>query len=363
MLFFPLGLACTRLGIQVQLLVVFFNKTDHKNVVHQSELVSLLLILSQVIYILEYIALIYGFFRFLKYVRSKMTKEDDPESPTIDLEKWKTKVNKCFMAVILPSCNDCSCSRIYLVIVYIILILAGLFQIAISIAPPTFLIVWRNVTITSYEYSHILGDINAALSFLSHVFNFIIRVAMIVVTITIRILWDRWHPTTVVEFYDEYKKIGKFVAALQSIFQEWFVLKWIAYFLNIIGDITLAIKVLFHVPVESDSLLSSQHVFIFVTLHLVYDFVAFTTIFICGTLMNTYHRKYYRKSEKAIWKACNEGKRDEGIRNMVAESSKYKFTPSMCGLTVPLNNAGYIITFALAIVGFITSILTTFVKV
>ena len=372
MLIIALMMACTRLGVLVHLLVIFFatNNNDH---FHQSELVSLLLILSQVVHILEYLGLIYGLSRFLKYIYKRLNPQSsnnnttnnesngghDVEVPRINVENFKKKANECFETIILPSCNY-SKSYPYYITVYTIVFLAGAFHVVLSFTPPVLHMVWRNEIVISYNYSRPSGDTAATLAFFSHFFNFCVRVAMIAVTIAIQILWDRerHHPNTITDFDNDYKKTGKFVASLQGIFQEWFVLKWIVYFLNIVGDITLSIKVLF----SGNSLLLHQgheemHVFLFVTLHLVYDFVAFTTIFICGALMNSYHRKYYRKSQKAIWNPTN------GIINMTPENIKYKFTPSFCGLKVPLNNAGYLITFALAIVGFITSILITFVEV
>lgn len=39
--------------------------------------------------------------------------------------------------------------------------------------------------------------------------------------------------------------IGKMVAALQDIFQEWFVMSWVVYFIGVTGNVTLVLKALF----------------------------------------------------------------------------------------------------------------------
>lgn len=371
LLIIPPTMAAIRLGVLIKLIVVYFNSTDlNEDELQNSELVSLLQILSQFFHIPEHFALIYGIFRFLKYIRKNRNKEllVDLETLEINPTKLCSSFYGCFKSIILPSCNDV-CPCIYTGALCTVVFTAGVFHIAMSFIPPSLLVAWRSDIVTSYNNSQETATVSAVFSLFSLFFNLLARVAMITITLVVKIMWDRDPPHDVIQFDKEYRKTGKFVASIQSIFQEWFVLKWIVYFLNIIGDSIIAIKVLFHDSVQSTHSLR-LHIFIYTTTHLIYDYVAFTTIFICGTLMNKYHKKYYRKFEKTQISTIRHQGEDklstETVIDIMKNSTlnkKYNFIPSLCGLSFPLNGAGYLITFVLAIIGFVVSVISTFVDV
>ena len=59
---------------------------------------------------------------------------------------------------------------------------------------------------------------------------------------------------------EDYKTAGEAVAQINSILKAWFVMHWIAYFINNVYDSTLAIKLLFNGKILEHIGSSRQHI-------------------------------------------------------------------------------------------------------
>ena len=150
---------------------------------------------------------------------------------------------------------------------------------------------------------------------------------------------------------DNYNATGQLVAPLHGIFQQWFVLQWMVYFIKIIEDFTVVINSL----VSNDNKVTGPKL-LFVTTHLVYDLILFLIPYYCASLMNQYHDEYHKRLQRAQNSVlCND---NEGWRLqcalLIPENPKYKFVPSFCGLSIPLSSPGYNLSIILALVIAIT---------
>ena len=145
------------------------------------------------------------------------------------------------------------------------------------------------------------------------------------------------------------------MASIQRVFQEWFVIKWIVYFVDITVDSIIAIRSLFGSNVQSE-----QHTIIYIIVHLSYNFVAFLTLYICGGLMNSFHERYCKKVEKKIRSTgCEEDSWKKQCALSKLRKRKYKFIPSLCGFSIPLDSSGYTLSLLLALVAFIANFVST----
>lgn len=374
LLIIQISLDATRSVFQIELTVLHFGHKENIAEVQNSEFVFLLQILVQLMHLPENFVLIYGISKFYRYIIKHGSEWDVlSRGPKLHCTRGtgicRESIRRFKRITCTQVCKGVLC-------VFIALVVA--IQIPLSFAPPYLYYVWRSDVVLSYNTSQVLGTNSAIVLFFPHFSNLVDRFAMITVTITVKVLWDKKHerPLDILAVSKEYGKIGGCVASIQCIFEEWFVLKWITYYFSIAGNIILAVRGIFK---NNGQFSDHQHTFIYSTTHLIYDLVAFTTIFICGKLMNQYHGKYYKKLEKAhrndvleIYEVEKGGNNQLStkraieimkISTLTPEEPKFKFTPSLCSLSFKLTSAGYLITFALAVIGIVMSILTTFVEV
>ena len=349
----------SRVAIQIHIAVSHFNFSGNGNSeILNSEFVFLLQMMVQFMHLPENMALVYGILKLYSYIRNHGTEWKNLTNTPIKLMKHVNGV-RC-------SHNGALCT----ILVGFVIIT----QVPLSFAPPYTYYIWRKDIIISYNKSPSLATDSAIILFFPHFSNLVDRIAMIAVTLIVRAMWDKKHESNldIPERREEYERIGKCVAPIQSIFQEWFVLKWITYYFSIAGNIILSIRGVFK---PSFQLSFQETIFIYSTTHLIYDLVSFTTIFICGRLMNKYHREYYRRLEKAhrndilILYQKDESQNDHlstrrvieimELSTLIPEEVEHKFIPSLCGLSFELNSSGYLITFALAVIGIVNSILNT----
>ena len=157
------------------------------------------------------------------------------------------------------------------------------------------------------------------------------------------------------QLIQEYKSLGRLVVSIQRVFQEWFVIKWIVYFVDITVDSIIAIRSLFGSDIRNE-----RDTIIYIIIHLTYNFVAFMTLYICGGLMNYYHDKYCKKVEKKIRSTNCEGNPwEKQCALSKLRKRKYKFIPSLCGFSIPLDSSGYTLSLLLALVAFIANFVST----
>lgn len=165
----------------------------------------------------------------------------------------------------------------------------------------------------------------------------------------------------IVELANKYNKTGELVDAFQNIFQGWFVIKWMIYFIDIAGHSVLAAEILFNTSLQREELRQ----FVFVLVHLAYDFLAFFYIFACGSVMNLYHERYYNslyeKQKECLSKSDNECfKIIHASSILIPENPKYDFLPSVFLIDYPLNSPGYTLTMLLALFAFVANFLTQY---
>ncbi len=94
---------------------------------------------------------------------------------------------------------------------------------------------------------------------------------------------------------DNYNATGQFVAPLHGIFQQWFVIQWVVYFIKIIEDFTVIINSFLNED-DRNTAEHDEHELLFVITHLVYDLLTLFLIpYYCASLMNLYHDEYHKR--------------------------------------------------------------------
>ena len=142
----------------------------------------------------------------------------------------------------------------------------------------------------------------AALAFVAHISSFVARVGLLCAALIVRCVWleheqqinqltnistSSENENTSLQrikerlesLIEDYKTAGEAVAQINSVLKAWFVMHWIAYFINSVYDSTLAIKLLFN-----GKILEHIGVLIFTSTHLIYDFSVFIFLYCCGSL-------------------------------------------------------------------------------
>ena len=247
--------------------------------------------------------------------------------------------------------KNCGCMVTRIIIAFVIVL-----NFIISIVPPILLLAWtpklfqhKLVTI-AYAYS--------AFTTVSFLENFAARFAMIIATFAVGNAWiPELENKSLNNLLKEYKERGHLAASIHGVFQEWFVIKWIVYFVDITVYSVIAIRSLFGSSVQKEDV---TVIYVYIILQLIYNFVAFMTLYMCGGLMNSYHEKYCKKVEKRIKTGCKQSttwKKQCALSSL--RKSKYKFVPSLCGFSIPLDNSGYTLSLMLALVAFIANFVSS----
>ena len=334
--------------------------------------------------IFEYLALVYGICRFSAYIRKH---EDSTEQFQKTLSCKQTEIHgkylwkKCKIIIPclaqddplspkdtenLPPNKWCICCIVTILAIFVLV------YGVISAVPSIILIIFRDKLVISYQNNTGLGNAYLITAVVSYVSNSITRIAMIIATFIIGNAWVNKIETVnetqkIEDFMKSYKKTGQAVAAIQRVFQDWFVIKWIVYFIDITAYSIIAIKFLF------DDQKVGKDMIMYSFIRLSYNFIAFLTLYICGTIMNKYHEKYCTKLEKRLRKfecICTSQELPETdtclrvpwkIQCAIASlrKPKYYFSPSLCGFSIPLNNSGYTLSILIALFAFIANFLST----
>ena len=353
-------LSVTRTALLIVLLEDNFgNKTPEpgRGNLLQSQFSYLMDILVQMGHILEYVALMSGFTLFLL----KLRKDHDGEK-CID-HVWKSiKAFSCKTSIVIG-----------LTILAVIIISL---HVSVSFTPSTFLLVHRNEVIPSYNQFDDVGLSYGALAMLSHFTNAITGIALIIATAIVLKLWchgatvlDQSNATggdqkvTFNELIDNYHDTGKSIAAIQTIFEGWFVAYWTSYFFRMILDATNVVKSL---TAEDDKLMKEIVQIRFISVHLLYDFVNLMLTYTCGQLMNTQHQRYYKVLRKKQREFLKNIESQSGFylqcAPLIPKKRSYQFIPSFCGLSIPVDNLGYLLTVLLAIFAIITTVTFDYVE-
>ena len=361
-----LMLSLSRWGCLTTLTIKYVNAnlTPGDNALLDSQLLAIGNLVAQTCRMLQFAALIYGVSKFSKILLY--------ESSIRILKEAHT--------------SFCACKNSPCTVHSLILLMVILLYCVITWPPPALLTRWFPEFV---QWHHNEDQQHASigysvLAWFHHISDLVIRLSMGYVTRLVMVAWyngqntltsitkpptsidgEESQETTCTKFskmVKDYKNTGKVVAALQDIFQEWFVMSWVVYFIGVTGNTTLVLKALF-----KGLFATASHRSWFYFAHLVNDFAAFLIPYICGGLMNYYHAKYREKleevqedllSESEILSECIQQK-----ANLIPENPNYKFIPALCCLNIPLESAGYSFTLILTSFAFVLSFVTAFTGV
>lgn len=357
-------LSCSRFGCLTTLTVTYFNATltPGNNAILDSQLLAIGNLIAQTCRMLQFVALIYGTHKFSKILSYQSSL------------KILSDAYKGFCI--------CKCKNSYSSFMLLLFILL---YCAITWPPPVLLTTWfhefvlwhdeENQQRASFGY--------ALLAWFHHISDLVIRLLMGVAARLVMVAWFNGQKyleqitenssiealesqeTTCKKFsriVKNYKDTGKAVAALQDIFQEWFVMSWVVYFIGVTGNTTLVLKALFKGLFST----ATNRSWLYLA-HLINDFAAFLIPYICGGLMNYYHKKY-RETLEQVQEDLLSGSEtlSECVQqraNLIPENTTYNFIPALCCLNIPLESAGYSFTLILTSFAFVLSFVTAFTDV
>lgn len=336
---------------------------------------NLLHLTSQAAHCFEYFPMVHGIFLFYCYWICK----DKTDGTNADTEFGDTNTGK--------SCKKLELSPFYCMTVVLVLFVEFIIHLGISMLPPIFLISWKEDNVVFYNESPKEGNAYAALAFIDHFYAFLIRSAMALITLFVRLEWNNAVEyineikvkvvkrtdlnetleeceivTTMQILTDVYHSTGERVNAVQNILQGWFVIKWMVYFINIAGHSILTVEILLD-DKRGDEY--EKHKLIFVTTQLAYNFFAFFFLFVCGSLMNRYHTNY-RKCLESLQRKCLSKSHNnymlllQSTNTLISEIPEYQFLPTIFSIDFPLNSPGYTLTMLLALFVFIANFVTQY---
>ena len=404
------GLQVSRLGLLCHLIYL-----KPKNLTSDRTDIDIMINLtSQSAYCFEYFTLFHGIMLFSYYYFSEAGQdlliwktmhkrlcscyqwwEDVLECPKFDNREDHDTGNRSGCNVMC--CHKCVHKALLIMVTFLIITSIELLHLSISMMPPLFLISWKEDNIIFYNTDSEQATGYAALAFFDHFYNFVTRSVMAFITIFVISAWKKARDnlkTNITEKFedklenkkvdtirqlkftsklneeelgsilttlvDEYHTTGRRVNAVQNIFQGWFVIKWIVYFIDITGHSLLAAEILFNNKGEY-----KVHELSFTLTHLAYDFFAFFFLFVCGSWMNHSHTKY-RKAQAELQKKCLQQAPNsntlimQGLDTLISEVPEYQFLPTVFWIDFPLNSPGYTLTMLLALFAFIANFLTKY---
>ena len=227
--------------------------------------------------------------------------------------------------------------------------------VVVTITPPLVFAIWLDHNQTSKLISHsFIGT-----TLVTHIANGIIRITMITATLIIVSAWLSAEKEIESDLTDDiessmnkYQNTGEFVSAIQSVFQSWFVLQWITYFIEIFQR---CVAVITYIQTNQ------KFYIIEAVMGLIYSVLAFAIPYGCGIIMNSYHDRYHRKLREKLRELSFEDhteslRKKKDILNLIIGDPQYQFKPYICGLSIPLNNVGHMLTVLLSLLAPVLSL-------
>ena len=360
-------LSLSRWGCLTTLTITYTNATltPGNNALLDSQLLAIGNLIAQTCRMLQFAALIYGVNKFSKVLSYQ------------SYLKVLSEARKNFCAYKSSPCTVHSLLLSIFILLYC----------AITWPSPALLTKWFPEFVRWHDDHHqqhaSIGY--SVLAWFHHISDLIIRLSMGIATHLVMVAWFNGQnvlnamtePSTSIEEveYQEttcskfskmvknYRETGKVVAALQDIFQEWFVMSWIVCFIGVTGNTTLVLKALFKDHFGTANKRRSWFCFA----HLVNDFAALLIPYICGGLMNYYHEKYRETLEQVQEDLLSDSQTlSECVQqraNLIPENPNYKFVPALCCLSIPLESAGYSFTLILTGFAFVLPFVTAFTNI
>ena len=315
---------------------------------------NLLHLTSQVAHCFEYFPMLHGIILFFLWKYKDKPERDSNDATSNQSDNLSCKSKLC---------------KIILFLLFLVI------HLGISILPPALLISWKEDNIAFYNESPVKGNVYAALAFIDHLYAFLVRSAMACVTILVIHAWKNAQESVnmilkkqpmefkLQKLIDTYHSTGKTVNAIQNIFQGWFVIKWMVYFINIAGHSILVVEILLVDDKRGGEY--EKHKLAFLFTQLFYNFFAFFFLFVCGSLMNRYHTNYrkYQESQKRkiLSTSCDKYMLlMQSSNTLISEVPEYQFLPTIFSIDFPLNSPGYTLTILLALFVFIANFVTQY---
>lgn len=235
-------------------------------------------------------------------------------------------------------------------------------------ATPILLIVWLNEYVQWFNKPYITRSAKAyaGMSVIRHLGNAWIRFMMGFVTAVVVQKWssEQENLKKINDFktlIENYKSTGKVTSALSNIFREWFICQWIIFSIGIVEMGTLFLK-----SILNEEYKDEPHRLWYISSHLLFEIIAFMIPFFLGIFHNIYHEKYYEQLKEQQEEILKDT--DNKIfmyADLIPKNPKFEFIPSLFVLQIPLDSAGYMLTFLIAIkfFSFIATFLVTFADV
>ena len=157
------------------------------------------------------------------------------------------------------------------------------------------------------------------------------------------------------QIYENYHKIGKQVQVYQELFQTWFIVPWIIYFIN------SSLKT-YHVlrPWNADDDGDTPPSDIPSIYYLLFNIIQLITLivpFLCAKKINTYHQKYFKHMRTEQIKRYEDDPSCLSFARqlMVERNDRYDFEPRLVGtsITISIGNPLFVI---LLLVGLLLSV-------
>ena len=318
--------------VELGLLITIFTKQESP--INATDLVG---VATQAIHVLAFFTLLYKTTKFIyNNIIYKKVEGSIPKLHTF------------------PSCNRC---------IVIALVIFFILYAPIIIATPILY-----TTIIRFEDEHSNQTSKAVLYsfvgaiYVTHLSNAIIRLVMITATLIIKAAWlsaEKEIESDLTDIKDtsmkKYEQNGQFVTAIQGVFEPWFVLQWITYFVEIFQQ---NIAVITYIENKRETIYIVEAI-----TSLTYTISAFAIPYGCGIIMNKYHDSYHRKLKEKLRELSFQDHTDnESIRKkkdilaLIINDPRYQFKPYICGLSIPLNNVGHMLTILLSLLAPVLSL-------
>ena len=189
-------------------------------------------------------------------------------------------------------------------------------------------------------------------------FFILIRFTMVFAVVAVYIIWNEFdtpQPENAPNNYTKEKR--KLVVQILEIYQQWFVVQWLIYYIALFTDVTTLLRPLVTHTEETLSTCSSVQI----GLHIGYSVLSFGIPYVCGLRMSVYHAKYY--NEKVRNEYLSTPQEMQHVLAHIEKDRKCDFVPHIkwtgSGISIPIDGPGFtigslltIFAIAIAIVGF-----------
>lgn len=143
----------------------------------------------------------------------------------------------------------------------------------------------------------------------------------------------------------QYIATGRKVQVIHELFQNWFVVPWLAYFIASSLEINDVIR-----PWKADGKSDSKSSEIFQVYYLLYNINQFITLlipFLCAQVMNTFHRRYHERMRHQQLKQFrdNPSRLSFACQLEAEKDGEYDFMPRIAGtrISIPIGSPFFLI--------------------